>query len=347
MGLAVAARIALGDAAQRSMKCRIPVSSSGMLRRVSALTGLALLATLAAGCGIGTRSAATPHSSSTTTRHSVELEISGLTVTPSAGLQDAQQVSISVKGFPRDAKYFLSECLSPTDVNAAGCGNQLAVQPFGMTDDLGSGSASFTVQSSAASERYIRTTQPCTGACVIVATAGVDGAFSFAPITFAPRAVAPPGTHSCTNGQVTVSDNGGGAGLGHEVQVLVFTNDTRSECTLTGYPGVAGLDAAGAQAAQARRTLNGYLGGLLPGATSLPVVSLAPGQTASAIAEGTDNPVGPQPCPHYPALLITPPGLTKQVQVDVTDLGAQGFPGCSGIEVHPVVPGSSGSSLGF
>ena len=323
------------------------MSSSGMLRRVSALMGLALLATVAAGCGVGTRSAAIHHSTSTTTRHYVELETSGLTVAPSAGLQDAQQLTVSVKGFPRDAKYFLSECLSPTEVNAAGCGNQLAVQPFGTTDDFGTGSTTFTVQSSASTEPYIRTTQPCTGECVIVATAGINGAFSFAPITFAPPAAAPPGTHPCTNGQITVSDNGGGAGLGHEDQLLVFTNDSRSECTLTGYPGVAGLDALGAQAVQARRTLNGYLGGLLAGVTSFPVVSLASGQTASAIAEGTDNPLGPEPCAHYPSLLITPPGLIEQVLVDVTDLGAQGFPGCSGIEVHPVVPGSSGSSLGF
>jgi len=326
---------------------RLPVPSSGMIRRVSALAGLALLAAIAAGCGVGTRAAAIHHSTSTTTRHYVELQTIGVTVAPSAGLQDAQPVTVSVKGFPRDAKYFLSECQSPTEVDAAGCGNQLALQPFGMTDDLGTGSRTFAVQSSASTGPYFRATQPCTGACVIVATAGINGAFAFAPITFAPPAPAPPGTHPCTNGQITVSDNGGGAGLGHEDQVLVFTNDSRSECTLTGYPGVAGLDASGAQASQATRTLGGYLGGLLAGVTALPVVALTPGQTASAIAEGTDNPLGPQPCPHYSSLLVTPPDLTEQVRVDVTDLGAQGFPGCSGIEVHPVVPGSSGSSLGF
>jgi hypothetical protein len=256
-------------------------------------------------------------------------------------------VSVSVKGFPRDAKYYLSECLSPTEVNAVGCGNQLAAQPFGMTDDTGAGSRTFTVQSSASTVPYVRTTQPCTGACVIVATSVLNRAFAFAPITFAPPTEALPGTAPCTNGQITVTDNGGGAGLGHEDQVVVFTNDSGSVCTLTGYPGVAGLTFSGAQAVQATRTLDGYMGGLLPGVTALPVVALAPGQTASAIAEGTDKPLGPQPCPGYPSLLVTPPGLTEHIEVDVTDLGAQGFPGCSGIEAHPVVPGSSGSSLGF
>jgi hypothetical protein len=182
---------------------------------------------------------------------------------------------------------------------------------------------------------------------VIVATAGVSAAFYFAPIAFAPPTVAAAGTPRCNNEQVAVSDTGGGGAAGHENQVLVFTNDSRSICTLTGYPGVAGLNSAGQQAVQAHRSLGGYMGGLAPGVTALPVVSLGPGQTASAVVEGTDNPLGSQPCPHYPALLITPPNLTEQVQVQVSDLGTQGFPGCSSIEVHPVVPGSGGSSPGF
>jgi hypothetical protein len=181
----------------------------------------------------------------------------------------------------------------------------------------------------------------------MVATAGVNGSTYFAPITFAPPTVAAPGTPPCGLAQVLISDTGGGAGLGHEDQVLVFTNDSHSVCTLTGYPGVAGLNAYGEQIIQATRSLNGYLGGLLPGATTPPVVSLAPGQTASAIVEGTDNPIGPQPCPYYPSLLVTPPNLTDGLRVEVSDLSTQGFPGCSGLDVHPVVAGSSGSSPGF
>ncbi len=61
------------------------MSSSGMIRLVSALVGLALLATIAAACGVGPKSAAIHHSTSTTTRHYVALKTSGLTVAPSAG----------------------------------------------------------------------------------------------------------------------------------------------------------------------------------------------------------------------------------------------------------------------
>ena len=97
--------------------------------------------------------------------------------------------------------------------------------------------------------------------------------------------------------RVCVSDTGGGGAAGHENQVLVFTNDSRSVCTLTGYPGVSGLNSAGQQAVQADRLLGGDLGGLAPGVKALPVVSLAPGYILSAIVEGTDNPLGSQPCP--------------------------------------------------
>jgi hypothetical protein len=324
------------------------VSNSDVIRRSFGLMTVALLAVAVAGCAAGAKLTTPPHpEASTTTTNVVVLEAGGLTVTPSIDLQDAQQVRVSVKGFLPNRKFYLSECLSPTELTALGCGAQLAAQPFGLSDASGNGSTTFTVHSAASSGAHIPTVEACTGECVIVATAGVSEAFYSAPITFAPPTATAPGTPRCKNQQITVTDTGGGAGLGHEDQVLVFTNDSGSACSLSGYPGVAGLTPSEAQAVQADRTFSGYLGGLLPGVTALPVVSLAPAQTASAVAEGTDNPSGSQPCPHYPSLLITPPDLTEQVRVQVTDLGTQGFPGCSGIEVHPVVPGSSGSSPGF
>ena len=127
--------------------------------------------------------------------------------------------------------------------------------------------------------------------------------------------------------------------------MILFTNQSQSTCSLSGYPGVAGLDAQGNQIVQVPRTLSGYLGGLQNGATTPPTVMLAPAQTASAAVEGTDNPVGSATsCPYYPALLVTPPNLTDSVRVTVSGLGTNppGLPGCSLTEVHPVVPGSSG-----
>lgn len=149
----------------------------------------------------------------------------------------------------------------------------------------------------------------------------------------------------CRNGQVAVTLLGNGAAAGSVGQVIGFVNVGKTACTLTGYPGVAALDARGTQVVQAQRELNGMLGGLENGAATPPVVTLEPGKTASAMVEGTDNPVGTDTsCTYYPSLLVTPPNLTRPMKVTVTLSGSifPGFPGCSGIRVNPVVPGSNG-----
>lgn len=321
--------------------------SSAVIRRKSVPFGLALLTLLANACGAAEIARTTTTSTTAKSKTYVKLVAGGLTVTPSSGLHDGQQVVVAVKGFLPNRKCYLSECLSTLEANVLGCGLQLALQPFGPTNGNGAGVISFTVRSDASTGPLIPTTQTCTGECVIVATSGANGAFSFAPLTVNFSAPTVSGSASpCTNADVGVADSGGGAGLGHEDRVLVFTNASRAVCTLQGYPGVAGLNAAGEQVAQASRTPSGYMGGLLPGASGPAEVTLAPGQAASAVVEGTDTPQGSQPCPTYPSLLVTPPDLTRSVRVAVTGSGGSssgGLAGCSALEIHPVVPGTSGS----
>ncbi len=111
---------------------------------------------------------------------------------------------------------------------------------------------------------------------------------------------------------------------------------------MTGYPGVVALDASGHQVAQAQRSPSGYFGGLPPGQTTPITVTLQPGSTASAQIEDTDNPInGATSCPSYQAFLVTPPNDLQSVKV--TD--SNGFPGCSTLRVHPVVPGTTGSGV--
>ncbi len=112
---------------------------------------------------------------------------------------------------------------------------------------------------------------------------------------------------------------------------ILFKNISQRTCTLQGYPGVAGLNAAGQQVVQAVRTTSG-------GQTGVPAaISLAPGQTASAPVQGSDVPVGTATtCTSYPKLLVTPPGETHSQQVIVT------LPGCDGLRVRPVVAGTTG-----
>jgi len=148
-----------------------------------------------------------------------------------------------------------------------------------------------------------------------------------------------PALTKCTFADLSVTPGQYGAGLGHEGGVILFKNVGTTECTLSGYPGVAGLNSSGQQVTQAERTRAGYLGGFRTTAGPLPVVVLQPGQTASAFVEGTDVPHGTQPsCPNYPALLVTPP--TSKTSVKIT----RQLPGCTPIEVHPIVPGTTGDA---
>lgn len=132
----------------------------------------------------------------------------------------------------------------------------------------------------------------------------------------------------CADQQITVSAATITSAGGHSGVSITFTNDSATACTLTGYPGVAGLDAKGHQIQQARRTTSGYLAG-----TDVPVttVDLAPHAHASAIVEGTNNPAGASTtCPTLTGLVVTAPGTRESHHVT----SAPGA--CSGLTVHPV-----------
>jgi Protein of unknown function (DUF4232) len=147
------------------------------------------------------------------------------------------------------------------------------------------------------------------------------------------------GAPRCTFTDLSVSLGQTGAGLGHEGGTILFKNTGTSECSLSGYPGVAALDKSGTQIQQARRTPQGYLGGLQTGSSTPPVVNLQVGAVASAMVEGTDVPVGSATsCATFPAVLVTPPTSTQSTKLALT------LPGCSPIQVHPVVSGTTGST---
>jgi hypothetical protein len=151
-----------------------------------------------------------------------------------------------------------------------------------------------------------------------------------------PSRTAPPGSGAvpaCANADLTVAVSPSGAGLGHVGSIIVFTNGSDHPCSLSGYPGVAGMDSAGRQMTQALRSLSGYLGG----SYTVSVVVLAPGGRASALVEGTDVPTGSATaCAIYPRLLVTAPSQTRWHVL------AASTPGCSPLQVHPVVAGAAG-----
>ena len=131
-----------------------------------------------------------PRVSSTQPRRDFLLTAEKVTVSSWAGLRNGQQVTVSVQGFkPGQAggNFLLSECATPMQVNHPRCGMQLALQSIGLTDSNvdGSGSVSFTVHSSAATEPLSSALVPCSGSCIIVATPRSHGNYGFAPISFA------------------------------------------------------------------------------------------------------------------------------------------------------------------
>lgn len=140
-------------------------------------------------------------------------------------------------------------------------------------------------------------------------------------------AAAPP----CTGSALRVTVGRVDAGAGQRNVPVVFTNVSAAACTLRGYPGVAGLDAAGRQLTQAERQQ----------ATST-AVRLAPGGSASAAVHAAAIPSGTATaCPgDYRALLVTPPDTRMSTRVTVT------LPWCGGLSVRPVVPGTTGIPTG-
>lgn len=145
------------------------------------------------------------------------------------------------------------------------------------------------------------------------------------------------GSPRCRTADLTVSAGGTDSSSGHRSVVVTFTNSGDGRCRLHGYPGVAALDTDGTQVAQATRTRHGYEGGLASGPP--PTVTLSAGQTASALVEATAfDTSGGGACTPYAGLLVTVPDATRSTRVP-WDTDA-----CAGLQVHPVVPGSSGRS---
>lgn len=179
-------------------------------------------------------------------------------------------------------------------------------------------------------------------------TASAPGATSAAPSSVpsaAPTAARPtPSTvpaagprtpQRCTAAQLDVLLGDQSAGTGHRGVPLILQNRGDQACWLRGYPGVDALDRAGKTLAHAKRTPHGYLGGIRGDEPAR--VLLAPGELASALVEASAFRVGDGgTCTPYAALLVTAPDETRSVRLPwSTD-------SCSALEVHPVVPGTTG-----
>ena len=112
-----------------------------------------------------------------------------VSVTPASNLHDGQEVQVRVSGFDIEGKFSVSECAIAAQASDLGCGQQLALQAFSLTDVSGQGYMTFEIHSRAfqafAGAEGGSSARTCTYQCVIVATLGDSYAFAYAPITFA------------------------------------------------------------------------------------------------------------------------------------------------------------------
>jgi len=141
---------------------------------------------------------------------------------------------------------------------------------------------------------------------------------------------------ACGSTSVRITVGQFGVGQGHFGGALLFRNDASTACTLQGYPVARAVASDGGRTTAALDSPRGYVGGLLPGSTQPPKVTLVPGAVASAILEGAGVAPTSAPCPRYRALLVGVPGGRATTALAIETAA------CRRLQIHPIVPGESG-----
>jgi hypothetical protein len=150
---------------------------------------------------------------------------------------------------------------------------------------------------------------------------------------------------ACSISSVTVVPGATQWGLGHIGYPIVLRHHGSGACTLHGYPIVWGYTTKNEAAypapatEQARDILTGYLGGLSPGHTKAPTVTLRGSATASFFLEGLDYPPdgSQRACTNFHTFVISFAHSASTVQLATT------FPACIVPYVHPFVSGPTGN----
>jgi hypothetical protein len=167
-----------------------------------------------------------------------------------------------------------------------------------------------------------------------VAAGAVAAALAGAPVAHAAAAV--HRTPACASSQLRIAytnnaqiKQGALDGMSKDYNVVTFTNTSRGNCVLEGFPGAAALNSNGKQIEQAVRTTS-----LDAGDSKVRPVSLKPGGVASALVAG--NTATCDRATDVAGLLVTAPGTYRSVR-----LGPAGYMCLRSLTVSPVVPGNA------
>jgi hypothetical protein len=133
---------------------------------------------------------------------------------------------------------------------------------------------------------------------------------------------------SCEPGQLSLAAGRPQAAVSHRAVTLTFSlAPGASPCVLAGYPGVD--TGNGGPLLHARRTPQGYLGGLSGSVREPPAITLSPSVQAHAVVEGDAVDDNGDPCPTYTDLRVTPPDTTQTFTVPAA------IEACE-LQIHPV-----------
>jgi Protein of unknown function (DUF4232) len=176
----------------------------------------------------------------------------------------------------------------------------------------------------------------CVSACAGSAGAGASGTTSpGASRAGSAGASSTARAARCQGSQLRIRLIYGGPAAGTVGAVIGFTNEGRTACRLSGWPGLVAVGPAGE--ATAKRTLDVFAG---PALTAAPVTTIRPGALAVAVVAGSDNPgPGMTTCPPaYRRLRVTPPGSVSATVISawIRDDDAY-LPACSRLELSPVI----------
>jgi hypothetical protein len=179
---------------------------------------------------------------------------------------------------------------------------------------------------------------------------GVSATASLVPVTPASASTAPARTatavaspsalatgtlSSCKSSQVAITLTHSGAALGTVGGFLTFTNHGSVGCTLTGWPTVTAITAAGDRTTVAHEYVTFFAGWTYE--RPIPVVTVLPGKFAYAALTDSDLPVGgAASCPpSYTRLQVAIPGGSPVTISGWLSNDGWYLPGCVGITGAP------------
>jgi hypothetical protein len=135
---------------------------------------------------------------------------------------------------------------------------------------------------------------------------------------------------ACGTAQLKISLTHTGALAGQAGGYLTFTNDSSTSCTMSGWPAVTALTAAGR--AVSLRHLRSSMFGAWQYSSPPPAVTLRPGDSGYAIVAADDKPAGSSTsCPApYVRLRVSPPGGSGSATISAYLPGATSYlPSCT------------------